>query len=171
MTAEERELAEQLRNSDEYRDHCETQGIGQTWGALFAFALWHGRGRIWSLGDTAAERAARRQAYEAIEARDPWLRLKTIVEGAMAAADELDEAATLAKMTTGRAKARTNVSRKDVSQRKLAAAVAQFQRDNPEAGYSEVVQAVISQTGAARDAVRLVMRDRPERRSRGRPRK
>jgi hypothetical protein len=165
MTAEERELAEQLRNSDEFHDHCETQGIGQTWGALCAFALWHGRGRIWSFGDTATEQAARRQAYEAIEARDPWLRLKTIVERAMTAADELDEAARLARMATGTA------TRKHVPPENLAAAATQFQRDNPQATYSEVVQAVMDQTGAARDAVRLAMRDRPERRSRGRRRK
>ena len=166
--AEERELAEQLRNSDEFRDHCERQGIGRTWGALFAFALWHGRGCIWILGDTAAEQAARRQAYEAIEAQDPWLRLKTIVERAKTAADELDEAATLAKMMTGGAIARTRMSRKHVPPRNLTATAAQFQRDNPEAGYAETVRAVMNQTGAARGAVRLAMRGRPGRRGRGR---
>jgi hypothetical protein len=100
ITTEERELAERLRLSDEFRDHCETNAIGQTWGALFAFVLWHGRGRIWSVAETAAEHAARRQPYGAVEAQDPWLRLKTIVQRGMSAADEAAEAAGLVSADT-----------------------------------------------------------------------
>jgi hypothetical protein len=168
MTTEERELAEQLRVSDEFRDHCDTQGIGRTWGALFAFALWHGRGRMWSLGGTAAEHTAQRRAFEAAEARDPWLQLRAAIEGAMAAADEADEAAKLARRKTGGATERIHEIRKNVPAEKLVAAVSQFQRDNPRAVYAEIVQAVMNETGAVREAVRLAMRDRPDRRGRGR---
>jgi hypothetical protein len=91
MTAEERELTEQLLLSDKFRDHCKIQGLGRTRGVLFAYALWHSAGRIWVIGRSPAERESQRRAFEKAEARDPWLQLRTAIERAMAAADEAAE--------------------------------------------------------------------------------
>jgi hypothetical protein len=93
MRAEERELAEELRLSDEFRHHCETKGLGRTSGTLFACALWHSLGRIWVLGGSPEELEKQRRAFGEAEARDPWLQLRAALERAMAAADEADEAA------------------------------------------------------------------------------
>jgi hypothetical protein len=49
----------------------------------------------------------------------------------------------------------------------LVAAIDAYQRDHPGAGYPEIVKAVITSTGASREAVRTAMRDRSQKPRRG----
>ena len=49
----------------------------------------------------------------------------------------------------------------------LVAAIDAYQRDHPGAGYHEIVKAVITSTGASRDAVRRAMPDRSQKPRRG----
>jgi hypothetical protein len=103
MTPEERWDAEELRRADEFRRHCEHEGIGKTRVNLVAYVMSFARvGSIWGIGETAAESAARQRADEAAEARDPVARVRAGIERARARAEEADEAVEIACTPRGR---------------------------------------------------------------------